>query len=79
MTISTKHEGATILKTSVWTNTVCVYIRQKEGEIETYKTLEIVTLKWCKEHIPRDGNDLTEEGQVLLEDPELCLDRLTFS
>ena len=47
------------------------YIRQKVGEIETYKALEIDTLKWCKEHIPRDGNDLTEEGQILLEDPEL--------
>ena len=40
--------------------------------------LEIGTLKWCKEHIPEDGNDLTEEGQILLEDPELWLDRLTF-
>ena len=32
----------------------------------------------CLEHIPRDGNDLTEEGQMLLEDPELWMDRLTF-
>ena len=47
------------------------YIRQKTGEIEVYKTLEIGTLKWFKEHIPRDGNDLTEERQILLEDPEL--------
>ncbi len=49
------------------------------GEIEDYKTLEIDSLKWCKEHIPRNGNDLTEEGQILLEDPELWLDRQTFS
>ncbi len=76
---STKHGGATVLKTSVWTNTVRNYIRQKAGEIEAYKTLEIGALKWCKEHIPRNGNDLTEEGQILLEDPELWLDRLTFS
>ena len=54
------------------------YIRKKVGEIDPLKSLEMVTLKWCKEHIPRDGNDLTEEGQILLEDPELCLDRLTF-
>ena len=47
------------------------YIRQKAGEIETFKTLEIGALKWYKEHIPRDGNDLTEEGQILFEDPEL--------
>jgi hypothetical protein len=26
-----------------------------------------------------NGNDLTEEGQILLEDPELWMDRLTFS
>ena len=61
----------TVLKTSVWTNTVRNYIRQKAGEIEAYKALEIGALKWCKEHIPRNGNDLTEEGQILLEDPEL--------
>ena len=59
---STKHGGATVLKTSVWTNTVRNYIRQKAGEIEAYKALEIGALKWCKEHIPRNGNDLTEEG-----------------
>ena len=47
------------------------YIRKKTGEIETLKTLEMDTLKWCKEHIPRDENDLTEEGQILLEDMEL--------
>ena len=67
----------TVLKTSVWTNTVSNYIRQKEGEIEVYKVMEIDVLKWCKEHLPRNGNDLTE-GQILLEDPELWLDRLTF-
>ena len=37
------------------------YNIQKTGEIETFKTLEIGALKWYKEHIPRDGNDLTEE------------------
>ena len=61
----------TVLKTSVWTNTVSNYIRQKEGEIESYKVMKIGTLKWCKEHIPRDGNELSEEGQILHEDPEL--------
>ena len=40
--------------------------------------MEIGAQKWCKEHIPRNGNDLTEEGQILLEDPELWLDRPTF-
>ncbi len=63
LTTSTKHRGVTVLKTSIWTNTVNNYIRQKSGEIEAYKDLEIGSLKWCKEHIPRDGNDLTEEGQ----------------
>jgi hypothetical protein len=54
---------------------VCNYIRKKTGEIETYKVMELGTLKWRKEHIPRHGNDLTEERQILLEDPELCLNR----
>jgi hypothetical protein len=44
-----------------------------------FKVLEVGTLKWCKEHVPRDGNDWTEEGQMLLDDPELCLDHLAFS
>ncbi len=55
------------------------YIRQKVGEMEVdYKALEIVSQKWCKEHMSSHGNDLTEEGQILLEDPELWLDRSTF-
>ena len=54
------------------------YISQKVGEIESYKTLEIGSLKCCKEHVPRDGNDLIEGGQIILEDPELLLDHLTF-
>ena len=54
------------------------YIRKKVGEIDPLKSLEMGTLKWCKEHIPRDGNDLTEEGQILLEDPEQWMDHLTF-
>ncbi len=40
--------------------------------------MEIGAQKWCKENIPRNGNDLTEEGQILLEDPELWLDHSTF-
>jgi hypothetical protein len=51
---STKHGGLTVLKTSVWTNTVRNYIRQEAGEIEAYKALEIGTLEWSKEHILRD-------------------------
>ncbi len=67
------------LKTSVWTDTVRNYIRQKAGEMDAFKALKVGALKWCKEHVPRDGNDWTEEGQMLLDDPELWLDRLTFS
>ena len=56
----TTKQGATkVLTTSVWTNTVCNYIRQKAGEIETFKTLKVDALKWCKVHVPRDGNDWT--------------------
>jgi hypothetical protein len=34
--------------TSVLTVTVRNYIRQKTGEIETFKVLEVGTLKWWK-------------------------------
>ena len=72
-------QGTTkVLKTSVWTDTVRNYIRQKAGEIEAFKTLEVGALKWCKDHIPRDGHDWTKEGHMLLDDPELWLDRQTF-
>lgn len=76
---SVKQGKTKVLKTSVWTDTVRNYIRQKPGEIEVFKALEVDALKWCKEHVPRDGNDWTEEGQMLLDDPELWLDHLTFS
>ena len=33
---------------------------QKAGEIEVFRALEIGAAKWCKEHIPRKGNDLTD-------------------
>jgi hypothetical protein len=37
-------------------------------EIEAFRALEIGAAKWCKEHIPRKGNDLTDEGISLLDD-----------
>ena len=40
-------------------------------EIEVFRTLEIGEAKWCKEHIPRQGKDLTDEGLLLLDDLEL--------
>ena len=49
------HGGITVLKTSVWTNTV---VSQKTGEIESYKALEIGVQKRCTEHIPRNWNNL---------------------
>jgi hypothetical protein len=48
--------------------------RQKAGEIESFRSLEIGETKWWKEHIPHKGNDLndiTEEGISLLDDTEL--------
>ena len=44
---------------------------QKAGEIEAFRALEIGAAKWCKEHIPRKGNDLTDEWLLLLDDIEL--------
>ena len=57
---------------------VTAVIRQKTGGIETFKALEIGSLKWWREHVPRDGNGLSEEGQMLLDDPELWMDLLTL-
>ncbi len=61
-------------RSTTWTNTVRNRFRQKEGEIEAFRALEIGTTKWCKEHIPRKGNDcndITEEEISLLDDMEL--------
>ena len=63
-----------ITRSTAWTNTVRNRFRQKAGEIETSRALEIGAAKWCKEHIPRKGNnlhDITAEGISLLDDAEL--------
>jgi ribonuclease HI len=61
-------------RSTAWTNTVRNRFRPKAGEIEAFRALEIGTAKWCKEHIPHNGNnlhDITEEGISLLDDAEL--------
>ena len=40
-------------------------------------TLEIGAAKWCKEHVSRKGNDLTDEGLLLLENMELWWQKQT--
>ena len=60
-----------ITGSTTWTNTVRNRFRQKAGEIETFRALEIGAAKWCKEHIPHKGNDLTDEGLLLLDGMEL--------
>jgi hypothetical protein len=73
MTIYRWKEGQQTRSTT-WTNTVRNRFRQKAGEIKAFRALEIGAAKWCKEHIPRKGNDrndITEEGISLLEDMEL--------
>jgi hypothetical protein len=58
-------------RSTAWTNTVRNRFRQKAGEIEAFRALEIGTAKWCREHIPHKGNnlhDITEEGISLLDD-----------
>ena len=63
-----------ITRSITWTNTVRNRFRQKAVEIEEFRALEIREAKWCKEHIPRKGNDLndlTDEGISLLDDMEL--------
>jgi hypothetical protein len=51
-----------ITRSTTWTNTVRNRFRQRAGEIEAFRALEKGAAKWCKEHIPRKGNDLTDEG-----------------
>ncbi len=61
-------------RSTTWTNTVRNRFRQKAGEIEAFRALEIGEAKWCKEYIPCKGNDLndiTEEGISQLDDTEL--------
>ena len=61
-------------RSTTWTNTVRNRFRQKAGEIEAFRALEIGGTKWWKEHIPHKGNDLnglTDEGISLLDDTEL--------
>jgi hypothetical protein len=70
---SAKQGTTKVLKTSVWTDTVRNHIRQKTEEIEAFKALEVGALKLYKEHVPRDGNDWTEEGQMLLDDQRRML------
>jgi ribonuclease HI len=63
-----------ITRSTSRTNTVRNRFRQKSGEIEAFRALEIGVAKWCKEHIPHKGNnlnDITDEGISLLDDAEL--------
>jgi hypothetical protein len=62
-----------ITRSTTWTNTVRNRFRQKTGEIEEFRVLEIGAIKWCKEHIPHEENnlnDLTDEGLSQLDDME---------
>jgi hypothetical protein len=46
-------------------------MKQKAGEFQTFRVFERGSEKWCKEHIPRKGNDhIPEEGQRLLHDTD---------
>jgi hypothetical protein len=44
-----------ITRSTTWTNTVRNRFRQKAGENEAFRALEIGEAKWCKEHIPWKG------------------------
>ncbi len=69
--VTSSNKGGPITRSTTWTNTVRNRFRQKAGEIEAFRALEIGAAKWCKEHIPWNGNDLTDEGLLLLDDIEL--------
>jgi hypothetical protein len=51
-------------RSTTWTNTVRNRFRQKEGEIETFRALEIGVAKWWKEHIPHKGNALEQTSRM---------------
>jgi hypothetical protein len=63
--------GGPIARSTTWTNMVRNRFRQKSGEIEAIRALDIGAAKWCTEQIPRNGNDLTVEGLSQLDDMEL--------
>jgi hypothetical protein len=61
-------------RSTTWTNTVRNRFRQKAGEIEEFRVLEIGVAKWCKKHMPHkdnDLNDITEQEISQLDDTEL--------
>jgi ribonuclease HI len=57
-----------ITRSTTCTNTVRNRFHQKAGEIEAFRALEIGAAKWCQEHVPRQGNVLTDWGISLLDD-----------
>jgi hypothetical protein len=64
-----------ITTSTTWNNTVRNRFRQKAGEIEAFRALQIEVAKWCKEHIPHKDNDLTDEELLLLDDMELLWEK----
>ena len=67
--VTSSDKGGPITRSTTWTNKVRNPFRQKAGEIEAFRVLEIGTVK--KERIPHKVNDLTDEGLLLLDDIEL--------
>ena len=54
-------------------------MRQKVGEIQTYRAYEKGAEKWRKEHTPRKGKgDISEEGQEILEDRDIWTNEITL-
>jgi hypothetical protein len=75
-------DAGEMTRSTAWTNTVRNRFRQQVGEIEAFRALEIGAAKWCKEHIPRKGNnlnDIKEEGNSLLDDAELWWEKQNYS
>jgi hypothetical protein len=71
--------GISTTKQTVWTQVVHNRIRQKTGEIQTYRAYEKGEEKWLKECMSRKGKGgISEEGQEIMEDRDIWTNETTL-
>jgi hypothetical protein len=72
-------KGITTTRQTAWTQVVRNRMRQKTGEIQTYRSYEKGVEKWRKEHMSRKGQGgISEEGQEILEDRDIWTHETTL-
>jgi hypothetical protein len=77
--VSKTKDGTSTKKQTVSTQVAHNRMRQKAGEIQSYRAYEKGSEKWHKEHIPRKGKGgISEEGQTILEDRDIWENETTL-